>query len=167
MDGGIFTSFIEYVITIHLTLLKGGTFMSFCCGASMIGARGTLKHLRSHIHNVPLVYCPVCHRVEVHHEVETEYEILAEYAHADGATEVDFEDYVPMDHLDQLYENCVSTDQETPLDMIESQIDIALDMLTFSKFIHDTEWEKQLYQRLITFGKKKERLLKENKQASS
>ena len=56
--------------------------------------RGTLKHYRTQVHNVPLLFCPVCHRVEVHYKVENEYEILAEYAHGDGASEIDFQDYV-------------------------------------------------------------------------
>ncbi|MFD2671227.1 hypothetical protein [Marinicrinis sediminis] len=140
--------------------------MSFCCGASMIGTRGTLKHLRSHIHNVPLMYCPVCHRVEVHHEVETEYEILAEYAHADGAQEVDFEDYVPLKDRDQFYENCVNTEKESPLDLITNQIDIALDLLSFAKKINDDTWVNQLHHRLKALGKKKTNLIQSTKPAS-
>ena len=79
--------------------------MSVCCGASMIGTRGTLKHYRTHIHNVPLLFCPVCHHVEVHYLIQHEYEILAEYAHTDGAYEVDFEDYLDGKELEQLMDN--------------------------------------------------------------
>lgn len=121
--------------------------MSFCCGASMIGTKGTLKHVRTHIHNVPIMFCPVCHRVEIHYLVESEYEILAEYAHGDGATEVDFQDYVEKEHP-SLYENCVNNEEENPMEIVDSQIDIALDLLTFAKQIGDAEWEQELKNRL-------------------
>ncbi|CAM3669807.1 hypothetical protein [Marinicrinis lubricantis] len=138
--------------------------MGFCCGASMIGTRGSLKHLRTQIHNVPLLYCPVCHRVEVHHEVETEYEILTEYAQADGAVEVDFEDYAPVDHLkDNLFENCVNTEDEPPLTVVNNQIDLALDLLAFAKQISDLKWQEQLHKRLRVLGQKKAKL-SQNKQ---
>jgi hypothetical protein len=122
--------------------------MSFCCGASMIGTRGTLKHIRTQIHNVPILFCPVCHQIEVHYLVENEYEILAEYAHGDGATEVDFVEYV--DHKDgmALYENCVNHEGEEPIDIVCSQIDMALDLLSVAKAIGDEEWESQLKKRL-------------------
>ena len=89
--------------------------MSFCCGASMIGTRGTLKYMQTHIHNVPLVFCPVCHRVKVHHAIEKEYEILAEYAHGDGAAEIDFLDYVDVHDKEELFDNCVNYEDQDPL----------------------------------------------------
>ncbi|WP_026326740.1 hypothetical protein [Paenibacillus ginsengihumi] len=122
--------------------------MSFCCGASMIGTKGTLRHIRTQIHNVPLLFCPVCHRVEVHHQVENEYEILAEYAHGDGASEVDFSDYVEHGKASEMFENCVNHEEEDPLDIVRSQIDMALDLLTIAKDIGDAEWEAQLKKRL-------------------
>ena len=114
--------------------------MSFCCGASMIGTSGTLKHFRTHIHNVPILFCPVCHRVEIHHMIENEYEILAEYAHGDGASEVDFIEYVEQEEK-VLFENCVNNENEDPMDVVSSQIDMALDLLCFSKQISDEAWE--------------------------
>ncbi|THF73169.1 hypothetical protein [Cohnella fermenti] len=131
--------------------------MSFCCGASMIGTKGTLKHYRTRIHNVPILFCPVCHRVEVHYLVENEYEILAEYAHGDGASEVDFHDYV--DESDKaLHENCVNNEDEDPMQIVQSQIDMALDLLSFSKQIGDTEWEQQLKRRLGVLAQRKHKL---------
>src|SRR5690349_7811293 len=100
--------------------------MSFCCGASMIGTKGTLKHYKTHIHNVPITFCPVCHRVHIHYLAQNEYEILAEYAHGDGALEVDFEDYVEQESK-LLLENCVNHEDEDPMDVVRSQIDMALD----------------------------------------
>ncbi|SFE44395.1 YgiT-type zinc finger domain-containing protein [Paenibacillus catalpae] len=121
--------------------------MSFCCGASMIGTKGTLKHMRTHIHNVPILFCPVCHRVEIHYLIENEYEILAEYAHGDGAAEVDFQDYVEQEGK-ALYENCVNHESEDPMEIVLSQIDISLDLLSFAKQIGDAEWENELKTRL-------------------
>ncbi|MBD2867682.1 hypothetical protein [Paenibacillus arenilitoris] len=121
--------------------------MSFCCGASMIGTSGTLKHFRTHIHNVPILFCPVCHRVDIHYQIENEYEILAEYAHGDGASEVDFREFVEVDEK-SLLENCVNHESEDPVDVVHSQIDMALDLLSFAKRIEDTEWQLVLKKRL-------------------
>lgn len=122
--------------------------MSFCCGASMIGTRGTLKHIRTRIQNVPLLFCPVCHRVEVHYLIENEYEILAEYAHGDGASEIDFEDFVDMKHASRLFDNCVNDEDEDPMEVVRTQIDMALDLLMVAKSLADEEWEIQLKNRL-------------------
>lgn len=132
--------------------------MSFCCGASMLGTKGTLRHIRTQIHNVPLLFCPVCHRVEVHHQVENEYEILAEYAHGDGASEVDFSDYVEHGQASEMFENCVNHEEEDPLDIVRSQIDMALDLLTVAKDIGDAEWEAQLKKRLNVLSARRTKL---------
>jgi hypothetical protein len=136
--------------------------MSFCCGASMIGTKGTLKYIRTHIHNVPILFCPVCHRVDVHHLAQNEYEILAEYAHGDGAYEVDFIEYVDSKNSGELFENCVNHEGEEPLDVVRSQIDMALDLLTFSKQIGDDEWEGQLKKRLLILSQRRNKLRQKN-----
>ena len=132
--------------------------MSFCCGASMIGTRGTLKRMRTYIHNVPLLFCPVCHRVEVHYLVESEYEILAEYALSDGAFEVDFSEYVKDGDDGALFENCVNFEDEEPLDVVSNQIDMALDLLLIAKRLQDTEWESQLKRRLVVLNERRNKL---------
>ncbi|SFL64889.1 hypothetical protein SAMN03159341_10859 [Paenibacillus sp. 1_12] len=132
--------------------------MSFCCGASMIGTKGTLKYIRTQIHNVPILFCPVCHRVEVHHLVENEYGILAEYAHGDGASEVDFHEYVDNRSQAELYENCVNNEDEDPMDVVRCQIDMSLDLLIVAKELKDAEWEEQLKKRLNTLSKRKAKL---------
>lgn len=132
--------------------------MSFCCGASMIGTKGTLKHIRTQIHNVPLLFCPVCHRVEVHHLIENEYEILAEYAHGDGAPEVDFLEYVEEKENHYLYENCVNNENEDPAEIVRNQIDMALDLLMVAKEWQDTEWEGQLLKRLGVLSQRRDKL---------
>jgi len=132
--------------------------MSFCCGASMIGTRGTLKHYRTQIHNVPLLFCPVCHHTEVHYLIENEYEILAEYAHGDGASEVDFADYVDLGENGRLYENCVNSENEDPLDVVRTQIDMALDLLIVARQLEDTRWQDQLMKRLKVLSERRARL---------
>lgn len=129
----------------------------------MIGTKGTLKHIRTQIHNVPILFCPVCHHIEVHYLVENEYEILAEYAHGDGAAEVDFIEYVDgKDHL--LHDNCVNHEGEEPMDIVRCQIDMALDLLGFAKTIEDQEWEEQLMKRLQMLSTRRDKL--KNKKTS-
>jgi hypothetical protein len=137
--------------------------MSFCCGASMIGTKGTLKHLRTQVHNVPILFCPVCHRVEVHHLVENEYEILAEYAHGDGAREVDFIEYVDGKSSQDLFENCVSNEGQEPEVIVQDQIDMALDLMMVAKQLEDREWEEQLINRLNVLSKRKAKLKRRKK----
>jgi len=132
--------------------------MSFCCGASMIGTKGSIRHLRTQIHNVPIVFCPVCHRIEVHYLVEDEYEILAEYAQGDGAGEVDFEDYSDAPAQDVLFENCVNGEHEDPLALVTNQIDMALDLLRVAKGLDDVEWEHQLKNRLRVMSGRRDKL---------
>lgn len=132
--------------------------MSFCCGASMIGTKGTLKHQSTHIHNVPITLCPVCHRVDIHYLAQHEYDILAEYAYGDGAAEVDFTDYVEKRHQD-LRENCVNDESEEPMDVVRSQIDMALDLLGFAKSIGDKEWQFALMRRLHSLNARRNKLL--------
>jgi hypothetical protein len=141
--------------------------MSFCCGASMIGTKGTLKHLSARIHNVPLLFCPVCHQVDVHYLVEMEYEILAEYAHGDGAAEIDFEEYVEDRHGDALFENCVSSESEDPLELVRNQIDSSLDLLMAAKALKDEEWEAQLKERLSVLSQRRNKLRNRTSQSAT
>ncbi|CAH1206851.1 MULTISPECIES: hypothetical protein [Paenibacillus] len=128
--------------------------MSYCCGASMVGTKGTLKHYRTQVHNVPLLFCPVCHRVEVHYKVENEYEILAEYAHGDGASEIDFQDYVTEDE-DAIFENCISRESEDALVIVQRQIDMSLDLLRLAKEMKDEKWESELKRRLAVMSQRR------------
>jgi len=139
-----------------------GSAMSFCCGASMIGTRGTLKHFRTQIHNVPLLFCPVCHHIQVHYLIENEYDILAEYAHTDGAAEVNFSEYVDVGKNDRLYENCVNTEHEEPLDVVRNQIDMALDLLSVAQLLEDVDWQEQLKKRLHVLSERRLKLKQKN-----
>lgn len=126
--------------------------MSFCCGASMIGSFGTLRHFNTLIHNVPIVLCPICHRMEVHPAIEAEYEILVEYANGDQAPEVDFKDFVTVDP--HMFENCTMTDGGSFEDVLKQQIDIALDLLGAATQLHDEEWRLELKKRLQTLSER-------------
>lgn len=133
--------------------------MSFCCGAGMIGAKGTLKHIRTRLHHVPILFCPVCHRIKIHHLARMEYEILAEYAHGDGATDIDFEDYASTPDPEVLFANCISNEvTEAPLTVVRKQIDMALDLLVMADRLQDAEWMSQLKTRLHALGKRQAKL---------
>lgn len=134
--------------------------MSFCCGASMIGTTGTLKHYQTRIHNIPLLLCPVCQCIEVHYIVEGEYGILAEYSLEDGAEDIDFRDYVHTD-VEGMFENCINRDSDDPLEMVKTQIDSALDLLALAKQWNDTQWEVELKHRLALMSCRRAKLMKQ------
>ncbi len=123
----------------------------------MIGTKGTLKHYRTQVHNVPLLYCPVCQRIEVHYKVESEYEILAEYAHGDGEAEINFQDYVLEDEA-EMFANCVSLESEDKLESVRNQIDMSLDLLGVAKGMGDKRWQVDLKRRLAVMSQKLEKL---------
>lgn len=133
--------------------------MSFCCGASMVGAVGTLRHGRTYVHNLPLLLCPVCHQVEVHHAVAEEFDMIMEYAEADGAREVDFAELVDPSRLEDIFENCISRISDDPQEIFEVQINMALDLLIIAKQMQDAEWEWILKKRLKVLSEKKQALL--------
>ncbi|RKD21740.1 hypothetical protein BEP19_14030 [Ammoniphilus oxalaticus] len=122
--------------------------MSFCCGASMIGALGSLRHYRTYINNVPILHCPVCNRIDVHPKVEEEYEIICEYAQTDDIPEIDFKEYISKESLQNIFENCTVVDEGSIEQVFRQQIDSALDLLIVAKQIKDREWEEMLKKRL-------------------
>ncbi|MEO3945701.1 hypothetical protein [Gorillibacterium sp. CAU 1737] len=132
--------------------------MSFCCGAAMIGTVGTLQHLRTRLVHVPILYCPVCHRSEVHYRIQKEYQILAEYVAVDGRAEINFQDYLQANKMGELYENCINQPKDDPMDLVDRQIDMALDLLLVAKEFEDSEWEKQLKERLASLSAQRETL---------
>lgn len=132
--------------------------MSFCCGASMIGAFGSLRHYKTQIHNVPILYCPVCNRIDVHSDISEEYELLSEYAHEDFAPEVDFRDFVSNETMKKVFENCISIDHGNISEVLHSQIDNALDLLAVAKQLEDQDWEKTLKHRLKKLSRRLKRL---------
>ncbi|MFM1653733.1 hypothetical protein ACI7RC_16690 [Brevibacillus sp. B_LB10_24] len=137
--------------------------MSFCCGAGMLGSFGTVRHYKTLVHNVPVMYCPVCNRLEVLPAIEGEFEILVEYAQGDNAPEVDFRDFVSIDNMPHLFDNCTMTDEGNYAEVLKQQIDIALDLMGVAKDLDDSDWRDQLKarltklsQRLRQYNKRKE-----------
>ncbi|MEF2243519.1 MULTISPECIES: hypothetical protein [unclassified Paenibacillus] len=135
--------------------------MSFCCGASMLGTRGTLKHLQTHIHHVPVLFCPVCQRVDIHYLAKGDYELLADFAQGDGAVEVDFNDYIEQSQ-EELLENCVNHEDEDAMEVVRSQIDMALDLLQFAYQIEDSSWQYMLKRRLRALNARRNKLLQKH-----
>ncbi|MDT3415817.1 hypothetical protein QO009_001683 [Brevibacillus aydinogluensis] len=139
--------------------------MSFCCGAGMVGSIGTVRHYKTVVQNVPILFCPVCDRIEVHPAIEGEYEILVEYAQGDNAPEVDFADFVSVDNTSELFENCSMTDEAASFaDVLKQQIDISLDLLGVAKELNDDDWRETLMLRLKRLS---ERLKQYNKRRES
>jgi hypothetical protein len=53
----------------------------------------------------------------------------------------------------------VNCEEEDPLDIVQSQIDMALDLLAFSKHIGDDKWERELKKRLAVMSRRRTKLL--------
>ncbi|GAA0369009.1 hypothetical protein [Bacillus horti] len=122
--------------------------MSFCCGASMLGTMGSLQHKKTYIHQVPILYCPICQSVEVHPKIKDDYEILADYAQSDQAPEIYFDDYVDLKDMSEIFADCIDVEEMPMIGIIKSQIDQALDLLSVAKKLKDKEWERDLFHRL-------------------
>ncbi|MDR6225926.1 hypothetical protein [Desmospora profundinema] len=134
--------------------------MGFCCGATMVGAVGTLRQGSTLVHNVPLLFCPVCHHVEVHHAVEDEFQLMLEYAQGDGAREVNLIDTIEPDMIAEWKECCTSFQDGHPEAVLREQIDMALDLMGVAKTLGDKEWEDSLKGRLHILGKRFQRYQK-------
>lgn len=122
--------------------------MSICCGASMLGTMGSLQHKKTYIHQVPILYCPVCQSVEVHPKVKDDYEILADYALSDQAPEIFFDDYVDLKDMSTIFADCIDVEEMPMMAILKAQIDHALDLLSVAKKLQDSEWKRDLIHRL-------------------
>jgi hypothetical protein len=145
-------------------IIREGVNMGFCCGASMTGTIGTVKHFNSYIHQVPILYCPICQSIEVYSKVKEDYEILADYAHSDHAPDVYFNDYVETEDLEDLFIDCIDIESQLNTSVLRSHIDHALDLLSIAKKFEDNEWEKQLYHRLKILSERLRRYQQEETQ---
>lgn len=131
--------------------------MSFCCGASMIGTVGAIRSERVVVHQVPLLFCPICHRVDIHFTIKEEFDLLVDYARGDGATHVNFNDYVDCGDQEAMMENCISVEESNPEQLYREQIDNALDLLGVAKQLQDLDWETALKGRLKVLSRRLER----------
>lgn len=126
--------------------------MAYCCGATMVGAIGTLRQGAVLVHNVPLLYCPVCHQVEVHQAVQEEFELMLDFAHGDGAQEINLREHIDEEMIQEWKEYCTSFQNGQPEQILREQIDMALDLMIVAKHLKDREWEDDLKKRLRVLG---------------
>jgi hypothetical protein len=112
--------------------------MSFCCGASMIGVVGTLKHQSVKVHHVPLLCCPVCNNIVVHPAVKEEFDLVVEYAQEDRVKEITLRETITPEMIVEWKEICVSFQGD----------DHSLDLLSTAKLLNDIDWQDALKNRL-------------------
>lgn len=125
--------------------------MSFCCGASMIGLIGSIRNHSVLVHQVPLLCCPVCQRLEIHPEIKEEFELVVEYALEDHVKEITLRETITPEMIAEWREHCVSFigDEDFELTLRE-QIDHSLDLLSVAKCLSEDDWKEELMQRLST-----------------
>jgi hypothetical protein len=123
--------------------------MSYCCGASTIGFIGSYRQQSVMVHQVPLLWCPVCHVVEVHPAVREEFELVVEYAKEDRASEVTLRETITPEMIAEWKEYGISFQETDDLEpILREQIDHSLDLLLVSKILGDPEWGEELKNRL-------------------
>lgn len=137
----------------------------YCCGAVMIGAIGSLRKQSVFVHNVPLLYCPVCHEIEVHTAVKEEFDLVVQYAVEDGVKETTLREQIAPELIEEWKENVISFQEGDLEPILREQIDYALDLLSVSKQLNDREWGEQLKNRLKVLTARLRRL-EEQKESS-
>ena len=120
--------------------------MIYCCGASMIGMIGTIKHKSVKVSQVPLLCCPVCHQVEVHPAVREQFDLVVEYALEDRVYETTLYDEIDPELLEKWKEYCFSFQEDDVEAVLREQIDLALDLLRICQ--PDEAWASELKNRL-------------------
>lgn len=127
--------------------------MIYCCGASMIGKIGTIGQKKVLVHQVPILYCPVCQKSHVHPAVKEQFELVVEYATEDGVKETTLYDRIDPNMLKKWKELSFSFEEEDNHEMIlREQIDLALDLLRICK--PDYDWADLLKARLKVLSEK-------------
>lgn len=127
--------------------------MAWCCGASKIGSFATIKKKEILLHNVPILYCPVCQSIEPHPKIKDNLEFVTDIAKDDGLNELDIDYYLNLKEYGNLFENCSTVNNGNKYQVIQSQIDISLDLLTTAKGINDKDWQNTLKKRLKKLSK--------------
>lgn len=130
--------------------------ISFCHGANKIGSIASIKYRRVLVHHVPILFCPVCESVEPHPKIQENLDLVITIAHHDGLSEVDFNHYIHLLNYDKIFEDISTVSNGNWDKVIQSQIDIALDLLSVAAFLKDKKWEEDLKNRLIELSKKKD-----------
>ncbi|MFC7441916.1 hypothetical protein [Laceyella putida] len=123
--------------------------MGYCCGASMIGFIGSYRQQSIMVHQVPLMFCPVCHSIEVHPAVKEEFDLVVEYAQEDRVREVTLRETITPEMIAEWKEAGISFQETDDLEpILREQIDHSLDLLRVSKVLNDKEWGEELKHRL-------------------
>lgn len=113
----------------------------------MIGKIGTILYKNVLVQQVPLLYCPVCHKKEVHPNVKEQFELVVEYALEDRVKETTLYDQVDPDMIKKWKQYCFSFEDNENVEMVlREQIDLALDLLRICK--PDYDWADLLKARL-------------------
>ncbi|MDQ0416145.1 hypothetical protein J2Z48_000303 [Croceifilum oryzae] len=127
--------------------------MIYCCGASMIGKIGTIVRKQVSVHQVPVLYCPVCQKRHVHPAVKEQFELVVEYAIEDRVKETTLYDRIDPKMLKKWKESSFSFEEEDNQESIlREQIDLALDLLRICK--PDYDWADLLKIRLKVLSEK-------------
>jgi YgiT-type zinc finger domain-containing protein len=137
----------------------------YCCGAAMIGAIGSLRKHSVFVHNVPLLYCPVCHEIEVHPAIKEEFELVVQYAVEDGVKETTLREKIDPELIVEWKEYCISFQEGDLEPVLREQIDYSLDLLSATKQLGDREWGEELKNRLKVLTARLRRL-EEQKEGS-
>src|SRR3954451_14897573 len=126
--------------------------MIYCCGASMIGMVGSLKQKSVKVHQVPLLFCPVCHNVEVHPAAKEQFDLVLEYALEDRVKETSLYEQVDPELMATWKESCFSFQEDDVEAVLREQIDLSLDLLLISK--PDQSLANELKNRLRVLSKR-------------
>lgn len=127
-----------------------------CCGATKIGAIATVHKKNTIVNSVPIFYCPICNNFEVHSKFKEKLNFVVTIAKENEIKKLDIANHINMDNYDNLFEGSSTIDNGNLDDVVQSQIDIALDLLAFAKDIKDKKWEETLKQRLHKLSKYKD-----------
>ncbi|QZA32735.1 hypothetical protein [Hydrogenibacillus sp. N12] len=138
--------------------------MSWCCGAMMVGSIGRLRRNGIVFDRVPLVYCPVCRRFDVHPLVADAFDLLLDYAEADGARVVDVAELLRYDEAALRAAQPFWDDGDAEA-LVEGLIDQALDLLSAARALDDRLWRRELHDRLRRLLELRVRIQAENRQA--
>lgn len=119
----------------------------------MVGMIGTLRQQSVLVHHVPLLRCPVCGEIEIHHEMREEFELLVTYAVEDGEKEIALRKMITLDMLAHWKEYSVSFQEDEDMEpVLREQIDYSIDLLRVARILGDDSWLEEIKHRLHVLG---------------
>ncbi len=63
-----------------------------------------------------------------------------------------------MEDEEAIFENVVNRESEDPMTVVQSQIDLSLDLLVVAKWMQDEKWQLELKRRLAVMSQRRLRL---------